>query len=317
MNLLSLYYFVELAKELHVTNVAQRLYISQQNLSQHIQRLEHFYGVELFYRKPRLALTYAGEQLYAAAIKILAEESDFVNRLSSISKKRAGNLKIGIPAYRGQICLPDILSRFHKLWPNVSIQLIDKASEKMEEMVRDGELDFYIGVIHPNSAQLDILPLLDDSVFLVCSDELLKRYYTDSCEELKKRSRKGANLKWFSHVPFLLPEPRMRLRKLIDECFLDAKVTPEIFLESSSTELLISLYPNHYGAFFCTQMRLPLLAASAPDANTFPMILKGEFVQHHIGLVRHKDRFLPDYVNDFIEITKDVFHEISNIRIQS
>ena len=44
MNLLSLYYFVELAKELHVTNTAQKLYISQQNLSQHIQRLEQYYG---------------------------------------------------------------------------------------------------------------------------------------------------------------------------------------------------------------------------------------------------------------------------------
>ena len=38
MNLLTLYYFVELARELHVTNTAQKLYISQQNLSQHIQR---------------------------------------------------------------------------------------------------------------------------------------------------------------------------------------------------------------------------------------------------------------------------------------
>ena len=51
MNLLSLYYFVELAKELHVTNTAQKLYISQQNLSQHIQRLEQYYGVPLFHRK--------------------------------------------------------------------------------------------------------------------------------------------------------------------------------------------------------------------------------------------------------------------------
>ena len=54
MNLLSLYYFVELAKELHVTNTAQKLYISQQNLSQHIQRLEQYYGVPLFHRKPKL-----------------------------------------------------------------------------------------------------------------------------------------------------------------------------------------------------------------------------------------------------------------------
>ena len=65
MNLLTLYYFVELARELHVTNTAQKLYISQQNLSQHIQRLEQHYGVSLFHRKPKLALTYEGEQLYA------------------------------------------------------------------------------------------------------------------------------------------------------------------------------------------------------------------------------------------------------------
>lgn len=47
MNLVSLYYFTELAKELHVTNTSQRLYISQQNLTQHIQRLEEHYGVLL------------------------------------------------------------------------------------------------------------------------------------------------------------------------------------------------------------------------------------------------------------------------------
>ena len=104
MNLLSLYYFVELAKELHVTNTAQKLYISQQNLSQHIQRLEQYYGVPLFHRKPKLALTDAGEQLYAVAVKILAEEHEFQNRLADISEKSIGNLKLGIPTYRGQIC---------------------------------------------------------------------------------------------------------------------------------------------------------------------------------------------------------------------
>lgn len=316
MNLLSLYYFVELAKELHVTNTAQRLYISQQNLSQHIKRLEEFYGVQLFYRKPKLSLTYSGEQLFAAATKILAEEAELINRLSNISTNKTGNLKIGIPAYRGQICLPEILSRFYNQWPNVIVRLIDKSSEKMEEMVCNGELDFYIGVIHQENAQLHVTPLLDDKIFLVCSDELLKKYYMDSYSELKYRSAKGADLKWFSRVPFLLPESRMRLRKLIDECFQAAKVTPNIFLESSSTELLISLYPHHYGAFFCTQMRLPVLITSAPYANTFPMILNGEIVQHHIGLVRHKERFLPAYAKDFIDITKDVFETIASIRLE-
>lgn len=317
MNLISLYYFVELAKELHVTNTAQKLYISQQNLSQHIQRLEHHYDVELFYRRPKLSLTYAGEQLYAAAAKILAEETELVSRLSGISTNKSGNLKVGIPAYRGQICLPDILSRFYERWPNVTIQLTDKSSAKMEEMVNQGELDFYIGVKHQEHSTLDIIPLLNDRIFLVCSDSLLNKHYGSAFEELKQRAASGADLSLFSKLPFLLPEPKMRLRKVIDECFQATKTTPAVFLESSSTELLISLYPNHYGAFFCTQMRLPVLIKEAPDANLFPLLLNGQIVEHPISLVRHSERFLPSYASDFIDITKEVFHNISTIRTLS
>ena len=61
MDLISLYYFSELAKDLHMTRTANRLFISQQTLSNHIQRLEDYYGTKLFYRKPSLSLTTAGE----------------------------------------------------------------------------------------------------------------------------------------------------------------------------------------------------------------------------------------------------------------
>ena len=155
MNLLSLYYFVELAKELHVTNTAQKLYISQQNLSQHIQRLEQYYGVPLFHRKPKLALTYAGEQLYAVAVKILAEEHEFQNRLADISEKSIGNLKLGIPSYRGQICLPEILPRFYAKWPNIKIELCNESSNTMEERLYNGELDIFIGVMYQDNPKLE------------------------------------------------------------------------------------------------------------------------------------------------------------------
>lgn len=156
MNLLSLYYFVELAKELHVTNTAQKLYISQQNLSQHIQRLEQYYGVPLFHRKPKLALTYAGEQLYAVAVKILAEEHEFQNRLADISEKSIGNLKLGIPSYRGQICLPEILPRFYAKWPNIKIELCNESSNKMEERLYNGELDIFIGVMYQDNPKTGV-----------------------------------------------------------------------------------------------------------------------------------------------------------------
>ena len=44
MDLTSIYYFAELSKDLHMTNTARRLYISQQTLSNHIARLEEELG---------------------------------------------------------------------------------------------------------------------------------------------------------------------------------------------------------------------------------------------------------------------------------
>ena len=67
MDITSLYYFSELAKDLHMTRTANRLFISQQTLSNHILRLEEYYGTQLFYRNPSLSLTSAGEFVLAFA----------------------------------------------------------------------------------------------------------------------------------------------------------------------------------------------------------------------------------------------------------
>ena len=314
MNLLSLYYFVELAKGLHVTNTAQKLYISQQNLTQHIQKLEQHYGVTLFHRKPKLALTYAGEQLYEAAVKILSEEREFQNRLSEISTKNTGNIKIGIPAYRGQIILPEILPKFYEKWPNIQIELINETSSKMEQMLLDGELDLFIGIMYQDHQKIHVAATLNDQIYMICSNELLERYFPDSYETIRQNSVHGVDLKQFKDMPFLLPKQSMRLRKTVDQCFLEARITPKVFLESSTTELLTSLYPYNYGAMFCTQMRLPLLLEEHPDANAFPLMLNGNIIQHRLVLAYHKDRFLPAYAQDFILLTEDILFDIASIR---
>ena len=56
MDLISLHYFQELSKDLNMTKTAERLYISQQTLSNHIQRLEQYYNAPFIgsppYRSP-------------------------------------------------------------------------------------------------------------------------------------------------------------------------------------------------------------------------------------------------------------------------
>lgn len=313
MNLISLYYFTELAKELHVTNTSQRLYISQQNLTQHIQRLEQHYGVILFERKPKLALTYAGEQLLEVANKILSEETELINRFSSISTSGAGRLRLGIPSYRANICLPKILPRFYEKWPNIKIQIVDNTSDKIEQMLFNNELDLFIGIKYKDDPNLKTTVLLNDKIYIVTSDELLEKYYPDTFEEIKGKKDLGVEIDELSKLPFLLQKGASRLRKTIDSCFKHSKIAPNIFLEATTTELLMSLFPFNYGAIFCTQMRLGILKGMAPKANAFPIKINNEFIQHRLVLAYHEEYTLPEYTIDFINITKEVFAELADI----
>ena len=72
MDTISLYYFTEAAKDLNFTQTANRLFLSQQNLSSHIARLESKCGCKLFQRKPKVQLTYEGELFLAYAKEAVA-----------------------------------------------------------------------------------------------------------------------------------------------------------------------------------------------------------------------------------------------------
>ena len=314
MNLVSYYYFVETVKDLHFTNTAKRLFISQQNLSLHIQKLEQYYGVDLFNRKPKLTLTYAGEKLLETAEKILAENSNIINQLAEISEKGVGVLRIGIPAYRAEICLPLILPIFYQKWPNINIQLTEAQSANMEEMVAEGQLDVFIGIKNADDSSLEVTPLLNDHTYLVVSDTLLHKYYGNTAEDLKQEAQHGADLKHFSKLPYMLVKPPSRLRKTTDDCFNAAGYKPNVFIESTNTELLMSLYPKDFAAFFVTEMRLPLLKGVLNDSHFFPLKSNGTLMQHRLVIAHRNEKYLTQYVKDFIQISIDVLMDIEKDR---
>ena len=76
INFLNLKYFLILSEEMNFRKAAHKLYITQQSLSGHIQKLEEYFGVPLFYRSTPLRLTPAGIHLKNRAAELLTLESD-------------------------------------------------------------------------------------------------------------------------------------------------------------------------------------------------------------------------------------------------
>lgn len=99
---------------------AARLGRSPSAISLQLRKLEDQVGRPLFAKQGRgLVLTEAGEALLSYARRILDLNDAAVAALSDASI--AGEVRIGLPQDLAETCLPAVLARFGRLYPNVRI----------------------------------------------------------------------------------------------------------------------------------------------------------------------------------------------------
>lgn len=315
MDITSLYYFSELAKDLHMTRTASRLFISQQTLSNHIQRLEEHYGTQLLTRKPTMSLTCAGEFVLGFANLINKESANLTDILSDIERQERGVIKFGASPLRINACLPNVLSAFSERYPNVELRVTDAISSKLEPLVLSGELDFAVVLLgEPHSSLVD-MPLMNEQVYLCVSDSLLNKYYPNEAALIKKKSIAGAQAVDFSRLPFCIQSSRLGLQ--IKECFDEKGITPKTYISSSDTQISTSLCFKGLAACFVTQMRLIVHSAEIPaDINIFPVIYRDRLLTQRLSLIRRKDRYLTHYSKLFLDLVFEYFSKIDQIKLE-
>ena len=202
MDLISLHYFQELSKDLNMTKTAERLYISQQTLSNHIQRLEQYYNAPLFYRKPSLSLTCAGEFVLGFAQVMEKEERNLKDILSDIERQERGTLRVGASTVRSIQLLPQILPDFHKKYPRVSVSYEDGRAFQLEKKILNGELDFAIAFSKEYHPDLIEHEFLQDPVYLCVPEGLLQQYYSpEEIQAVKARATEDVGLEAFRPAP--------------------------------------------------------------------------------------------------------------------
>ena len=140
MNFLHLKYFLMVAEELNITRAAERLYISQQSLSNHISNMERELDVKLFTRSPKLSLTYAGGLLVETATQILDLYSQYQTKVGDINRHYLGMLRVGISHTCGLALMPDILPKFRQEFPLVEFSLFEGNSTQLEDELSHGRV---------------------------------------------------------------------------------------------------------------------------------------------------------------------------------
>lgn len=315
MNFLSLYYFVELSKDLHFTKTSERLYISQQTLSNNIKSLENYYNIKLINRKPKVTLTYAGEKLLSFAIEVLAKNNDLKDIFSEINKDITGSLRFGASISRATISLPNILPNFTKKYPNVQIKYIDDISKNLEPLILSNELDYAIVISKNPILNVKSFHLMDDQIYLCVTDELLKKYYPDNFLELKEKSKNGASVEDFKLLPFSMMSNRLGTK--IESFFAEKDLKPNINFYSTYSQLILPFCSNSLSACFASHATLICLKEDiSKDMNLFPLYFKGEPVRRSISLITQKDRYVPSYSKFFQSLIFEHFNRIKNIDLE-
>ena len=316
MDFTALYYFSEAAKDLHFTKTAERLFISQQNLSSHIKRLEERYQVQLFERKPRVTLTYAGKRMLKYADEMLAREGDLREEMKEIQGETRGELVIGASTPRLKALLPEVLPRFLKEYPDIRIRTVDAYATDLQQYVLDNVIDIGFAPIDPDQPEMIVEAMHRDNIFVVCADRLLYRVYGPEAFEIKASCVKGCTMDRIAKLPFIVPSSRNQLSTEFYSCFEEQNLTPNILLETAFPLYFFPLFSDGTAAGFLTLSSLSEgLSSIRQPVNYFQVYRKDVPLGHTIYSFQNKKRYEPAYLRRFKELSRECFEGIEKMRL--
>jgi DNA-binding transcriptional LysR family regulator len=143
LDLTALRSFVAVAEAGGVTRAAGFLNLTQSAVSMQIKRLEEMLDLKLFIRAARrMALSPEGEQLLAAARRMIALNDEVMTKLTCASFE--GEIRLGVPHDIVYPAIPGILKRLAALFPRVRINLVSSFTLLMKDSFARGGLDVII-----------------------------------------------------------------------------------------------------------------------------------------------------------------------------
>ncbi len=291
MELRQLEYFQMASRLRNITRAAERLRVSQPNITVAIKKLEAELGIQLFDRSQKqLALTPEGAVFLNRIELALRNIQDAVLEVNDYKQLQKGTIKIGIPPMMGAYLFPKIFSSFQKKYSHLDIYLHEEGSMSIREQLERDELDFGIIIISGASHNLQLLPMTTSQI-VACVPENSPLAAKD---RLTKEDIAAANVIMLKEGSFL--------RQTILGKLKEQSITPNIVLESNQVVTIKGLVASGVGISFLLDMVLE----DAPGVKAIPLEVP-LFVD--VGLAWKKDRYISKAAQSFIDFCRDTLRK--------
>ncbi|MGN7399191.1 LysR family transcriptional regulator [Cytobacillus praedii] len=296
MDIKHLRYFMEVNRTGSFTNAAENLYITQPALSRIIKSLEADVGAPLFIRsRKRLMLTDAGNVLYKHAQVIEKQLQLLETELASMIAMRKGHIRIGLPTIVNSFFFSKLIASFHQEYPEVTFQLEEDGSKRIEEKIMNGKLDFGVVVLSDKNDRLDDYTFVNEKLTLVVpSSHHLAEKQEVALHELKDEA-------------FIMFNQDFELRNLILKACKEENFQPRIISETSQLDFIEELVASNLGITL-----LPESTSEELTADVQTIAVTNPVIEWNLAIIWKSDEYLSQMNKEFISFARDKLSHIQN-----
>lgn len=263
-------YFLTVAETENFTRAAERLGVTQPNVSQQIRDLEEKLGTPLLRRLGKRAkLTDAGSAFASSARMVLRKLEDARDSVRNVSGGLAGHLEISAAPLVNLAWVPPVLERMLREFPGVTINVSERATHIIETEVEAGRCDLGMGILSHRSPNLRCEILTKDSLALVVH------------ESHPLSGRRMVEVKDLAEQGLVLLPNTFDVRHWAEDLFRRAHLRPRIAIEVNTVGSALAIVERTGLATL-----LPPIALIGRSAKNMRVVkIGGDLFEFEFGLI--------------------------------
>jgi DNA-binding transcriptional LysR family regulator len=263
--------FLAVAKEGHFGRAAASLGITQPSLSTGIRLLEDQLGVKLIFRGSRYGgLTPEGQAALVWARRIVGDARQLREEMRFTRHGLSGGLRIAaIPT--ALTWAARLAARFSEKHPNVRFTILSRTSTEILSLLDNLDVDAGISYLD------------NEPMGRVSTEALYEERYMLVCPQGSPfAARSSVGWQELAGCKLCLLTPDMQNRRIINRNFAAVEVTPEAWIESNSTVVLLAMVGTGDWLTVLPEDAARFLASGKP-LKLVPMA--GTETPHTVGIV--------------------------------
>lgn len=283
--------FKEVAYYESVSKAAQKLCVTQPSVTKSIKKLESALNLNLFVREKKgLVLSDDGKRLYKYILDSINTLDNTLNFSKNINESNIGVLKIGAGESVSKNILKKTIIEYKKLYPGITIELLNSSSEQLYHDMKYGRLDavFINSTVVVNDSKYKYFKVLDieDCFFTT------REYY--------KKIKNVINLKSILSDSLIVQNEKYDTRIFLNNICIKNSIQLKPTIEVDRHSLIVEFVLSGLGIGFATKQYINSYFDSG-DLVEIPVNFNIE--KRHINCVYKNDKNIR--LNNFIKLLLD------------